>query len=271
LYTTGVGHSVIATTRSAMSSIIHIPGCSRLSDHPLVTRLMKGIYNNRPPVPKYTNVWNVDDLFSYLKTLQSNSFLSLKMLTLKLAVLLGILSGQRVSTIHKFDVTNMDISHEQVIFHVNNLLKHTKLGKPNKPFVYKVFPSDLDLCVVTCLNDYISRRKNLVQNCNNLFITYGKPHHPASKDTVARWIKEMLSLSGIDVKTFGPHSIRSASTSKASSIGVPIATILQYGQWKKTSTFYKYYKKDIINSDNVINNVDFDVKLLEEFIIKVTL
>ena len=158
IYNTGAGHSVVSTTRSALSSVIFIPGFSRLSDHPLIKRLMKGVFNNRPPCSKYTKVWNVDSLFIYLKTLPINSNLTLKMLTLKLVILLGILSGQRVSTIHKFDILKIDIFNDQVIFHVTELLKHTRVGKPNQPFIYKAFPADPNLCVLTCLKEYLSRR-----------------------------------------------------------------------------------------------------------------
>ena len=42
-----------------------------------------------------------------------------------------------------------------------------------------------------------------------------KPHQEISKDTIARWIKVILSRAGIDVGQFGAHSERSATTSKA--------------------------------------------------------
>ena len=53
------------------------------------------------------------------------------------------------------------------------------------------------------------------EKCTQFFITHGKPHHPISKDTLARWVKEVMVCAGIDVTTFKPHSTRGASTSKA--------------------------------------------------------
>ena len=46
-----------------------------------------------------------------------------------------------------------------------------------------------------------------------------KSHKPVSGSTVLRWIKDAMSLSGIDVSLFKGHSKRSASTSKASLYG----------------------------------------------------
>ena len=61
----------------------------------------------------------------------------------------------------------------------------------------------------------------------NFIITHGKPHKPAHKDTIARWIKERMKLAGIDTNTFKSHSCRSASAAKRS--GIPIDQILQQG------------------------------------------
>ena len=61
----------------------------------------------------------------------------------------------------------------------------------------------------------------------NFIITHGKPHKPAHKDTIARWIKELMKLAGIDTDTFKPHSCRSASASAAKRSGIPIDQILQ--------------------------------------------
>ena len=47
-----------------------------------------------------------------------------------------------------------------------------------------------------------------------LLLCYRKPHGPATKDTLARWIHSVLNLSGVDADTFTAHSCRSASTSR---------------------------------------------------------
>ena len=60
-----------------------------------------------------------------------------------------------------------------------------------------------------------------------------------SKDTISRWLKDILNKSGIDTTKFTAHSFRMAATSAASSQGVGISTILATANWanvKKTFT-----------------------------------
>jgi len=51
-------------------------------------------------------------------------------------------------------------------------------------------------------------------------------------------------MAGIDIKTFN-NSTRSASTSKANDIGVPMKTIAKAAGWRAESTFAKHYKLPI--------------------------
>ena len=74
------------------------------------------------------------------------------------------------------------------------------------------------------------------------------PHREVTSSTIARWIKEVLSLTRIDVKRFKAHSTRSASTSKASVLGLTISDILKGGSWSKESTWEKVYCRKIGNS-----------------------
>ena len=46
--------------------------------HPLVSRLMKGIFNLRPAVPKYFKTWDVSVVLKYLINLSPVPLLSLK-------------------------------------------------------------------------------------------------------------------------------------------------------------------------------------------------
>ena len=39
-----------------------------------------------------------------------------------------------------------------------------------------------------------------------LFLFFIKPDKPVSSTTIARWVKEVLSLAGIDTSTFSDHS-----------------------------------------------------------------
>ena len=49
--------------------------------------MLKGVFNERPPVAKYLNFWNVSKVLRYLKGLGENDTLSLHLLTIKSAML----------------------------------------------------------------------------------------------------------------------------------------------------------------------------------------
>ena len=69
-------------------------------------------------------------------------------------------------------------------------------------------------------------------------LSYVRPHKPVSKDTVARWCKTVTRSAGIDTKVFGPHSSRSASTSKAHASGLQLNDIIKATGWTNEKTFY---------------------------------
>ena len=133
-------------------------------------------------------------------------------------MLLSILAGRRLHTLHKLETSKMDISDVggKVISHITGLTKCSKPSRPNKPIVFRAYTENKLLCPVACIKEYLHFRAGLVdEKCTQFFITHGKPHHPISKDTLARWVKEVMVCAGIDVTTFKPHSTRGASTSKA--------------------------------------------------------
>ena len=95
LYELNLSYSTINTPRSALSTIIKMEGSETFRTHPVVSRYLKGIFLNRKPVPKYNCVWDVIKVLRYLKTLALNSKIPLKDLTLKLVMLLSLVTAQR--------------------------------------------------------------------------------------------------------------------------------------------------------------------------------
>ena len=133
-------------------------------------------------------------------------------------MLLSIFAGRRLYTLHKLEISNgkMDISDagRKVTCHVTGLIKCSKLSRPNKLIVFRAYTKNKLLCPVACIKEYLHFRAGLVdEKCTQFFITHGKPHHPISKDTLARWVKEVMVCAGIDVTIFKPHSTRGASAS----------------------------------------------------------
>ena len=95
------------------------------------------------------------------------------------------------------------------------------------------------------------RTQSLRGEIDCLFITTVKPYHTATPNTLYRWVKNVLRLSGIDTDHFGPGSIRGAATSKATEKGVPIDQLLLSVDWSQYSTFATYYKRPIVVPSNI--------------------
>lgn len=74
---------------------------------------MKGIFNRRPPQPKYGSTWCVLD---YIRSLGSNKDLGLKQLSFKLVVLLALANASRASEIQALDIRYMLRKDGDVIF-----------------------------------------------------------------------------------------------------------------------------------------------------------
>ena len=89
-------------------------------------------------------------------------------------------------------VTYMDQSLDMVIFYIIGLPKCSKPSRPNQPVLCREYLEDEVLCPVKCIYTYLAQRSEIVtQNFTKFFSTFDKPHHPASKDSLAPWLQEV--------------------------------------------------------------------------------
>ena len=109
LFELGLGYGAVSSARSALGNFITVPGFPKLADHPLVQKLLKGVAIVQPRQPCYTRIWDTTLLIKYLASLK-NEVLDFQHLCWKTSALLTILSGQRVITIHKFQLSNLQIT-----------------------------------------------------------------------------------------------------------------------------------------------------------------
>ena len=247
LFKEGLQYRTINTIRSAISMTHnHIEGLP-MSQHPLVSRLLRGIYNIRPPQPRYSTTWDVDVVIKYLQSLGENDTLLLKTLTQKLALLMALLmalvGANRVSELQALDLWYRTYRPEGVCFQLPTLSKKRKAGVPPKQFTFGAFPNDSRLCVMSCLWQYeavtLEHRESDPRNPQLLFLSYIKPHKPVTSQRLANWLKEILGKAGIDtgISVFKAHSVRGASSTAASVKGVLIEDILRTTDWSTDSTF----------------------------------
>ena len=160
-YHEGKGYSTVNTYRSAMSTTVDsISGDQKsLGAHPLILRLLKGIYLLRPPTPRYSSTWDVSNVTDYLGTLTPLSKLSLKSLTLKTVIVCALATAQREQTVCAFDLRNKIESSESIKFLVTDRLKTSRPGKSVE--VYITATDVAEICPVRTLRKYIFRTESL--------------------------------------------------------------------------------------------------------------
>lgn len=73
---------------------------------------------------------------------------------------------------------------------------------------------------------------------------------PASKDTLRRWVQDLLAKSGVFTSA---GSCRSASTSAAFTRNLPIDVIMSSAGWSSASTFRKCYQREVLPSVASLN------------------
>ena len=78
--------------------------------HLLVTRFLKGVFNSSPPAPCYSSTWDVNIVFSYLRSLPDNTFLPLTLLTYKLAMLMALSNADCCSDLAALDLRFQSLS-----------------------------------------------------------------------------------------------------------------------------------------------------------------
>lgn len=243
LFLEGLGYSALNTAKSAVVNCT----LSNLGTNQYVTRFMKGAFIKRPILPKNQTIWDTDIVLQWIRRTSPVKDLDLKDLTLKLVILMALLSGQRVQTLHMIRLENMLRGKQGVTITFSDLLKTSRPGKHQKQIFLAAYPPDRRLCIMTVLKEYDKRTEELRkgQLHDKLLISFVKPHKPVTAATIARWIKTVLKAAGIDMSIFTAHSTRSAATSAAARASVPITTILDTAGWFNCNTFNKFYNKPV--------------------------
>ena len=257
LFDSGLQYSAINTARSALSTFISINN-TPIGSHPLLRRFLKGVFQQRPAIPRYSKTWDVSLVLKFLRKWSPLNSLGIKQLTMKLAMLLALTTAQRCQTLYLLHTNDIEIFSDKVELRVKELVKHSRPGVHLPVFTLPKCQDAVDNCVGHVLSMYLERTKPLrPTSTTKLFISFVKPHKEVSKSTISRWIKTVMALSGIDTAVFTAHSTRSASVSKAQSKDLPLDIILQTAGWSNARTFQKFYNKSVDKELSFAKTVTF--------------
>jgi hypothetical protein len=128
LHESGKAYRSINVFRSMLSATLEKIEGYDVGKHPLVIKLMLGIFNFNPPKPKYNGFWDIGTVLAHIEGLGPDAFLSFKNLSCKLVMLLAFTSLFRVSDIAAIDFKSIVFSGPVAKFALNRLRKSQRRG-----------------------------------------------------------------------------------------------------------------------------------------------
>ena len=245
LWKEGYEYSRINGYRSAVSALHEGIDGAPIGQHPLVKKALAGVFNDRPPKPRYTKTWDVGTVLRYMMSLGSNNTLEDKILTYKLAMLLALTTASRASDIQAFDLEYMVDKGDVIEFMLPTLTKGRRQGQSFLTVEVHQFPHNDALDVVQCVRAYILRTQHwrTSKAQHKLMLGTIALHKAVATSTISNWLKRIMEAAGVDTQIFKPHSTRSASTTQALKSGVSVQDILKMANWQNANTFHRFYNK----------------------------
>ena len=78
----------------------------------------------------------------------------------------------------------------------------------------------------------------------SFFVSYNKPHKSVTARTLARWMKQILTMAGVNPDIWAPHSVRAAaSTHHSVAKQLDLGQICRLTDWSMASgVFVKFYQ-----------------------------
>ena len=235
--------------------------------HPLIRRFMKGAMRLLQVPKSRVPAW---DLAFVLDSLSGPPFeplesVDLRLLSLKTALLVALVSAKRVSDIHAFSVseecTRFSTDGTRVVLTTNVAFvpkNQLRTAEPvdlrefcPPPFASAEEEKRHKLCPVRVIRTYVDRtkqhRKTLQMFVSWAPKTLGKA---VSKVRISQWIVEAIELAyrckgvqpPVSVKA---HSTRGLATSWALSKGVSVQDVCTAASWGSSLTFARYYMLDV--------------------------
>ena len=241
----GTKYSGLNTARSMLSTFLVFPGGKTFGKHPHVTRFMRGVSKLCPSVPKYDDTWDPTVVVDLLSSWGKTAHLALHLLTKRTLVLFLLATGQMVQTAHALKRQDIVFNEEVCRVTVSEDVKHSKRYAKKQAFRFRRFNKE-EMCLYTHLEQYLRITPTTEEF---LFFSFGGKKTRATKGTLARYVKQVLTEAGVPQR-FGPHSVRSASTSAALRAGVQVDTVLKQAGWSRHSTFTRFYNRDTISQSD---------------------
>ena len=240
-----------------LSSVLPAIDKTPVGQHPYIIRLLKGVFNSRPPIRKLVPEWDLPIVLNMLKNppFEPLKLISLKYLTWKTVFLVAITTFRRCSDIQSLSLGDgsVNIQKKGITFIRHGLSKQDRPFHDNSKIFVPAFPENKALDPKRSLYHYLKRtdqfRYKSETREEKLFLAINKPHKPVTSQTISRWIVQTIKKAyTVNKKKIGKvkgHSTRSIGPSWALFKGASMKNILDSADWSQPLTFTKFYLKDV--------------------------
>nr|CAH7759614.1 unnamed protein product [Callosobruchus chinensis] len=180
----GASYATINSQHAAIVLIFSVEN----SDKIIFKRFLKGIYNQKPSMPKYQATWEPHPVLLHLE-------ISRLQLTMKLVTLLALITGHRLQTLTSIRLQNIFRFLDRLEIRISDRIK-TSSSKSLQPFlVIPYFKDNPPLCLASVIDYYELITKDLrPSDIDYLILTVKRPIRPVSSQRLSKWIKQTLAL-----------------------------------------------------------------------------
>ncbi|KAJ8025959.1 Ribonuclease H2 subunit A [Holothuria leucospilota] len=205
LFDEGKQVSTIKIYRSAIASVHSgFSDGSTVGSNQTILTLLKGMFNKRPPRRRLAPSWSINEVLSSFSSSPYEPIQNspLDALTKKTIFLVAAASSRRRSEIHALSVKPGFIRFTPDGVHLlpnpSFLAKNqSESFSPDHIFLPSMSTTssvreDRFICPVRALKWYIEKTKS-IRKSDALFLIPRSPYTPASKDTISRWLVEIIA------------------------------------------------------------------------------
>ena len=120
LYEQGYQYLSINSYRSAISSVHEKVDGYQIGKHLMVSRMLQGVFNSRPPQPRYKSTWKVSTVLDWISN-ETTSNKSLLFLSMKLTTLLALSRPCRSADLAGLQLSHLKFTPEGATFMASHL------------------------------------------------------------------------------------------------------------------------------------------------------
>ena len=157
----GKQYTTLNSYRSALSATLQPIDGKPIGQHPIVCRLLQGMFHQRPPAPRYQEVWDVSLVVRHIQSGPPTAELALKEFSKRLVTLLALCNASRASDLRALNTRFKQPIGGGIKFTIPGLTKTRRSGPPRASFFFAAFDEADALCPVRTLEIYEEKTAHL--------------------------------------------------------------------------------------------------------------